>query len=197
MAGIADLLSGGGGAFLKWETPGTNYSGIITDVLARQARKYESTELATWDDGTPQMQVLLTLSTDYRDAGNPDDDGTRQLSINLWSGQKKALIAACKAAGVSEPVIGMGFKATHMEGIGNAKSPRVFVYELSSGPSVLATALAETTTVVATGTGAVAATVNPAETAKALLAAGLSVADVASTTGLPATTVQALANLAA
>jgi len=195
--GIADLLSGGGGAFLKWETPGTNYSGIITDVLARQARKYESTELATWDDGTAQMQVLLTLSTDYRDAGNPDDDGTRQLSINLWSGQKKALIAACKLAGVAEPIIGMGFKATHVEGIGNAKSPRVFVYELSAGPSVLATALAATTTVEATGTGAVSASVNPAETAKTLLGAGMGIDAVAQATGLPATTVAALANLIA
>lgn len=193
MTTVSDLLAGGG-TYLKWETPGTSYTGTITDVTARQSRKYESTELAFWDDGSPQMQVLISLATDYRDGENGDDDGARQVSINLWSGQKKALIAACKAAGVSEPVIGMKFKATHTEGIGIAKSPRVFVYELTAGPSLVESALAVPP---APAPAAATATANPAETARALLAAGLSVAEVASSTGLPATTVQALANLAA
>jgi len=91
MSAIADALASGG-TYLKWEHPGTTYTGIITDVTMRQSRKYESTELDAWDDGTPKMQVVLTLATDYRDQGQQDDDGTRMVSINLWSGQKKALV---------------------------------------------------------------------------------------------------------
>lgn len=187
---IAEALSGGG-TYLKWETPGTSYTGIITDVAMRQARKFESTDLDFWDDGTAKMQVVLTLATDYRDAANPDDDGTRQLSINLWSGQKKSLLAACKEAGVGEPEVGQRFTATHIEGIGNAKSPRVFKYALAAGPSGIAAVL-DVAPIVTTPAAPAA---NPAETAKGLLAAGMDVNDVAAATGLPATTVAALANL--
>ena len=182
---IADALASGG-TYLKWETPGTTYTGTITDVAMRQSRKYESTELDTWDDGTPKMQVVLTLATDYRDqALGADDDGARMISINLWSGQKKALVAACKQAGVSEPQIGQTFTATHVSGIGNAKAPRVFEYVLTAGPSGIAAQLGNNPTQGA----------NAVDTAKELLAAGVPVNEIASTTGLPETVVAALANL--
>lgn len=190
MGMIADALSGGG-TYLKWETPGTTYTGVITDVTMRQARKFESTDLDFWDDGTAKMQVVLTLATAYRDASNREDDGSRQLSINLWSGQKKALIAACKAAGVAEPEVGQEFTASHVSGIGNAKAPRVFEYVLKAAPSGVAAVLE------VAPAAAPAAAANPAETAKGLLAAGMSAEDVAAATGLPVTTVQALANLVA
>lgn len=185
--GLSDLLSGGG-AYLKWETPGTTYTGVITEVTTRQARKFESTDLDFWDDGTPKMQAVITLATDYRDASIGDDDGTRSLSINLWSGQKKSLIEACKAAGVDEPKVGMTFTASHVSGIGIAKQPRVFEYVLSAGPSGVAAVLDQPVA---------AAPANPAETAKSLLAAGMSATDVANATGLPVNTVAALANLVA
>lgn len=188
MAALSDLLSGSG-QYLKWETPGTSYTGTITDVSVRQARQFESTDLDFWDDGTPKMQVVLTLATEYRDPGNPDDDGTRMLSINLWSGQKKSLVAACKKAGVPEPEVGMGFRATHVEGIGNAKNPRVFDYTLTPGPSPVAAALGTSEPEPASAEAA-----NPAELAKQLLAAGVDVAEVAKATGLPATVVAALSN---
>lgn len=189
---IADALSGGG-TYLKWENPGTSYTGVITDVTMRQASKFESTDLDFWDDGTAKMQVVLTLATSYRDAANPDDDGTRSLSINLWSGQKKALVAACKAAGVSEPEVGQTFSATHVSGIGNAKAPRVFEYVIGAAPSGIAAVL-ETSAPVPP---VVAETANPAETAKSLIAAGMTVEQVAEATKLPANTVAALANLVA
>lgn len=193
MGAIADALSGGG-TYLKWETPGTSYTGVITDVTMRQARKFESTELDFWDDGTAKMQVVLTLATDYRDASE-DDDGTRQLSINLWSGQKKSLVAACKAAGVAEPQVGQRFTATHVSGVGNAKNPRVFEYALADGPTGVAAVLEVAPAVTAPAAPAAAPATNPAEMAKSLLAAGMGVDEVAGATGLPATTVAALANL--
>ena len=193
MSAIADALASGG-TYLKWEHPGTTYTGIITDVTMRQSRKYESTDLDTWDDGTPKMQVVLTIATDYRDQAQQDDDGTRMISINLWSGQKKALVAACKAAGVGEPQVGQRFTATHVSGIGNAKAPRVFEYTLTAGPSGVAAAL----DVEPAATPAPPATAaNPVETAKQLLAAGMSTQEVATASGLPETVVAALANMTA
>jgi hypothetical protein len=193
MSAIADALASGG-TYLKWEHPGTTYTGIITDVTMRQSRKYESTDLDAWDDGTPKMQVVLTLATDYRDQGQQDDDGTRMVSINLWSGQKKALVAACKAAGVAEPQVGQRFTATHVAGIGNAKAPRVFEYTLLAGPTGVAAVLDVEPTAAPAPAGAAS---TPVDTAKQLLAAGLSTQEVAAASGLPETVVAALANLTA
>jgi hypothetical protein len=193
MSAIADALASGG-TYLKWEHPGTTYTGIITDVTMRQSRKYESTELDAWDDGTPKMQVVLTLATDYRDQAQQDDDGTRMVSINLWSGQKKALVAACKAAGVAEPQVGQRFTATHVAGIGNAKAPRVFEYTLLAGPTGVAAVLEVQPDSAPAPAGAAS---TPVDTAKQLLAAGLSTQEVAAASGLPETVVAALANLTA
>ena len=193
MSAIADALASGG-TYLKWEHPGTTYTGIITDVTMRQSRKYESTELDAWDDGTPKMQVVLTIATDYRDQAQQDDDGTRMISINLWSGQKKALVAACKAAGVGEPQVGQRFTATHVSGIGNAKAPRVFEYTLTAGPTGVAAAL---DVEPAAAPAAPATASNPVETAKQLLAAGLTTQEAAAASGLPETVVAALANMTA
>ena len=190
MSAIADALASGG-TYLKWEHPGTTYTGIITDVTMRQSRKYESTDLDTWDDGTAKMQVVLTLATDYRDSGE-DDDGTRMVSINLWSGQKKALVAACKAAGVPEPQVGQRFTATHVAGIGNAKAPRVFEYSLVAGPTGVAAVLDVEPTAAPAPAGS-----TPIDTAKQLLALGMSTQDVAAASGLPETVVAALANMTA
>ena len=192
MSAIADALASGG-SYLKWEHPGTTYTGIITDVAMRQARKYESTDLDTWDDGTPKMQIVITLTTDYRDQAQQDDDGTRMASINLWSGQKKALVAACKAAGVTEPEVGQRFTVTHVSGIGNAKAPRVYEYTLAAGPSEVAAVL----DVKPAATPAPATGSTPVDTARELLALGMTTQEVATASGLPESVVAAIANLGA
>ncbi len=192
--GVLDGFMNGSGAFLKWENPGTSYTGIITDVEARQNKKFDSPDMAFWEDGSPQMQCLLTLATDYRDASREDDDGTRLLAINLWSGQKKSLIAACKAAGVSEPQVGQTFTATHVSGVGNAKAPRMFEYVLAAGPTPVA-GLLDVAPDPTPQPAAPAPAATPVDTAKQLLAAGLSTQDVAAASGLPETVVAALANL--
>ena len=192
MSAISDALASGG-TYLKWEHPGTTYTGIITDVAMRQARKYESTELDTWEDNTPKMQIVITLTTDYRDQAQQDDDGTRMASINLWSGQKKALVTACKAAGVTEPGIGQRFTVTHVSGIGNAKSPRVYEYTLTAGPSEVAAVLdVQPAAAPAAATGS-----TPVDTARELLALGMTTQEVSTASGLPESVVAALANLGA
>lgn len=133
---LADALASGS-RFIKWdeEGPGTVVSGVITAITMRQARKFQSTDLDFWDDGTPKMQAIITITTDRRDPTDPDDDGTRSISVNLWSGQKAALAAACKAAGVTEPQPGQTFTAVWKSGVGKAGDPRIFGYALTGSPA--------------------------------------------------------------
>lgn len=225
---LADELAKGGGKFLAWEYPGTFYDGVIKAVDMRQARKYKSSDLDFWDDGTPKMQAVLTLATDLRDPADPEDDGTRQISINLWSGQKAALVKACKAVGVPEPQPGQAFRAVHVKGVGTAESPREFEYTLGPAPAAgggLAGALAGQAPQQASPTPPAppaapqqqgfdatrlqvppqqppatpafqvpaAAAPNAADIARQLLAQGHAVPDVAAATGLPGSTVAAIA----
>ena len=70
---------------------GDSFTGTITALETSQVRNYEdSTILETWPDGSPKLQVVVTLATDYVD--NEEDDGERKLYL---FGQK---LAAAKAA---------------------------------------------------------------------------------------------------
>lgn len=134
---LADALAGGS-RYIKWDDLGTGrpVTGTIVNVDMRQARKFQSTDLDFWEDGKPKMQAVVTIATSLRDPSDPEDDGTRSISVNLWSGQKQALAAACKAAGVAEPQPGQQFTATWTSGVGRAGDPRVFSYALSGAPSI-------------------------------------------------------------
>lgn len=131
---LADALNGGG-KWIKWDDLGVGavVKGTIAEIDVRQARKYQSDELAFWDDGKPQMQVVFSLQTELREG--EDDEGLRSVSLNLWSGQKKALADACKAAGVKEPVVGQEFAIKWASGVGKAGDPRVFQVKLGPAPA--------------------------------------------------------------
>lgn len=196
MSTLADELAKGAGRFHKWgETPGVTLTGTILSADLRQSTKFGTTDPDTWDNGDPKMQAVLTLATDQRDPADPDDDGTRRIAINMWSGQKQALIKACRDAGVKEPAAGQGFTATWKSGVGSAASPRVFEYRITAAASGLGDALTGSDpTADPIGTQAAAAAKPLGEQAKEFLAQGLDVATVADMTGLPAATVAALAN---
>lgn len=192
MSLIADELSKGAGRFLKWgEQPGTTYTGTIVSAELRQATKFGTTDPDTWDNGDPKMQIVLTLDTEYREPGEDEDDGLRRVVVNAWSGQKQALIKACRDAGVKEPAAGQRFTATWKSGAGTAASPRVFEYRIEPAPAGVAAVL----DTAPTQAPAAAAAAKPlGEQAKEYLAQGLDVPTVAGMTGLPPATVAALAN---
>lgn len=208
MTTLADALQGGG-QYIKWDEvgQGTVVGGRVTAVTMRQARKFESTDLAFWDDGTPQMQAVIEVQTDER--RDADDDGRRSITINLWSGQKRALADACRAAGVAEPTPGDDFRAVWTSGVGKAKDPRVFSYKITQGSGLgselLGTAAADpfaTQAAPAAPAAPVAAPAapaapvappNPIEAAKALLRAGMSQTEAAAATGYSPEIVAALA----
>lgn len=134
---LADALAGGS-RYIKWDELGmkTPISGSIVNVEMRQSRKFQSTDLDFWDDGKPKMQAVITINTPLRDPLDPEDDGARSISVNLWSGQKQALAAACKSAGVTSPQPGQQFTAIWVSGVGKAGDPRVFTYALGAAPAV-------------------------------------------------------------
>ncbi|MFD6531550.1 hypothetical protein [Streptomyces sp. NPDC060184] len=94
-----DFLMGGGGApSAAFPTPGTIVGGTITETpVVQQQRDLKDGSPKFWSDGNPMMQMVVTVQTEQRDPGNPDDDGKRRLFVK---GQMKNAIAdAVRAAG--------------------------------------------------------------------------------------------------
>lgn len=54
--------------------------------------------------GRPKMQVRIDLDTEYRDPGDPDDDGSRSLYVKGW--MTGAVGDALRKAGVADPAVG-------------------------------------------------------------------------------------------
>lgn len=109
-----DFLMGGSTPSVKFPAIGAWVSGRITQKPAvEQQRDYTTGELKFWDDGNPQMQLVVTLATAERDPANPEDDGTRRLFVK---GQMKGAVAqAVRTAGAHGLEVGgtLTVKYTH------------------------------------------------------------------------------------
>lgn len=97
------LMSGGGAgpsAFTKNTPLNTTVSGMIISATGMQRRDYVTGDPKVWNDGTPQMQVAVSIQTTLKDG--PDDDGVRGVYVKTWGPQRDALLDAVKAAGFSK-----------------------------------------------------------------------------------------------
>jgi hypothetical protein len=75
---------------------GTKYTMATTESLQkRQATDFGSNDLKFYDDGKPIFDLIATGMTEYRDATNSDDDGTRRLFFT--SSMRRALQDEMKA----------------------------------------------------------------------------------------------------
>jgi hypothetical protein len=93
----AFLLGGGGAPSAAFPTPGTKVGGTITETPTVQQQRDLDGKPKFWDDGNPQMHLVVTIQTEQRDPSNPDDDGKRRLFVK---GQLKNAVAdAVRAAG--------------------------------------------------------------------------------------------------
>lgn len=118
----------------KFEQPGTSISGIIENVTANQIRDFKSRQPKFFDDGQPQMQVLVTINTGVTDPMVKDDDGRRTVYIKGFGLQRLAWLQALHNAGLrkaAEVRPGDRFTAT-FTGFGEAKpgmnAPKLFEY---------------------------------------------------------------------
>jgi hypothetical protein len=186
---------------------GTTYKGTVVELPSlMQGRDFETGEPATWPDGNPKMVVCVTL----------DIGGEKW---NLWAAKPSSMFSAIKdaqqRAGV-QIAVGGTLTVTYTHDEPNKTNPKLNPakqYEAEYAPPnvfeepVAPTIAPERRTDEELATPPVAAPVaaapaaapaaNPAETAKQLIAAGLPIEQVAEATGLPSTTVAALANLVA
>lgn len=98
MTNPADSFFGESSPSAKFDAIGTTVGGVITRIGdPMQQTDFSSGKPLTWDDGTPRMQLPVTLQTDLRDPSNPLDDGKRTLYVK--GEMKKAIGAALRAAG--------------------------------------------------------------------------------------------------
>lgn len=174
--------------FVKWNAIGDSYSGPIVRAEVRQSKKYQSDALDTWDDGTPKLQCVIVISTDQREDEN--DTGERNVVVNLWGGQRNMLSQACRDAGVDEPMPGMLFTATWTDGAGGASDPRRFRYELK-GQAAAELKVAEAPPADAAAP-ATDDSQDPVAMATSLRKAGVEVAVIAKTVGLPEAVVESI-----
>lgn len=130
LASIESQISKGA----KFEQPGTSISGIIENVTANQIRDFKSRQPKFFDDGQPQMQVLVTINTGITDPMVEDDDGRRTVYIKGFGLQRHAWLQALHNAGLrkaAEVRPGDRFTAT-FTGFGEAKpgmnAPKLFEY---------------------------------------------------------------------
>lgn len=147
MGALAEALAESGGSkAISWADaePGDSFEGTIITTDLRQARKYNSTELDTWDDGNPKMQALITCETEYVDDEVEDDDGTRTFYVKMWGQQKQALLAALRESGAEDFLPGGHFKATFVKEGPKKKGffpAKVYEYEYTPPKTKLAKAV--------------------------------------------------------
>ncbi|WEW73713.1 hypothetical protein Nanz197_66 [Mycobacterium phage Nanz197] len=92
-----DFLGGGGVPSGKFANVGDVVGGVIAiEPEQRQQTDYKTGDLLTWKDGSPRMQLVVTLQTDLRDPEIEDDDGKRRLFVKgeMRKAVQKAVIAA-------------------------------------------------------------------------------------------------------
>ena len=87
---------------------GTSYTGTIVELGTSQVTDFVTKQPKFWDDGKPQVQVIVTLQTDERDPERHDDTGLRK--AYLFGGKLSAARTAMREAGIKK--LETGFKFT-------------------------------------------------------------------------------------
>lgn len=103
-ASLADLIAQSGASapafFTKTSTVGETVTGRVVSVNVRQVNDFVTNKPATWDDGSPRLQVHVTIQTEMHD--NKDDDGKRSVYVKWWTHQRRAFLEAVAAAGIQD-----------------------------------------------------------------------------------------------
>ena len=109
MSDVNDFLFGGGGKAAKFDNVGDSIEGMITDVRLSQQTAMEDNTPLTWADGSPRMQLVVTLQTESSEGDN--DDGVRkvfakggnyEVASGVGKSMKDAIADAMKKAEVKE-----------------------------------------------------------------------------------------------
>ena len=94
----ASFLMGGSVPSASFLKHGDSVTGTVSEPpTVQQQRDMQTNALKTWDDGSPMLQLVVTLQTDERDAGIEDDDGRRRCYLKF--NMKKSVADAVRKAG--------------------------------------------------------------------------------------------------
>ena len=105
MTDANSLIMGSSVPSATFHVVGAVHEGLITALDVMQARVFGTNALATWPDGQPKMQAVVTLRTNERDPEIENDNGMRNLYVSS-KGMKDAIAAAVKKAGATGLAVG-------------------------------------------------------------------------------------------
>ncbi|AEK09876.1 hypothetical protein FGG30_gp066 [Mycobacterium phage Pixie] len=122
------FLGGGGPASAKFKSHGDVVGGVIAvEPEQRQQTDLNTNEPLTWKDGSPRMQLVVTVQTDLNDPEIEDDDGMRRLFVK--GEMRKAVQKAVIAAGAKGLDVGGELFVTYVgdgEKKGNLTPPKLY-----------------------------------------------------------------------
>lgn len=84
---------------ISWDIPAgppVTFEGDVLSQERAQQVNIETRKPMTWDDGRPRLKNIVTLQTDLKD--DEDDDGIRQLHVNIPSALHNSIVEAIKSA---------------------------------------------------------------------------------------------------
>jgi hypothetical protein len=153
MDDINNYLFGGGGKAAEFKQVGDMVVGTITNVEMAQQTTLEDNKPLFWEDGTPRMQLIVTLQTDLKD--DDEDDGIRRLyakggkfevADGRGQGLKEAIADALKKAGLKRIELGqkltVGYTGNGKTKTRGHNAPKLYSAKIEAGtPSVDASAL--------------------------------------------------------
>jgi hypothetical protein len=93
-----------GGTSASFTEKGKWVSGKITAVGEKQETAFGTGDPVVWKDGSPKMQMVVTVQTDETDPTIEDDDGTRVIYCK-W-GMTVAIGDAIRETGYQGPMVG-------------------------------------------------------------------------------------------
>lgn len=126
---IDDLFASSGAPALKFPTIGTTHVGTIRHLEARQQRDFDKGEPLTWDDGSPRMELIITIDTG-------DGDGRLFMKGSMLG----ALRDEVRRQGLKRPEVG-GKIAVKYSHDGEAKNPKLSppkMYQIAYEPPTVA-----------------------------------------------------------
>lgn len=173
------------GLTLKPENVGETITGTITGTEVKQVIEYGGTKPQTWSDGSPQLQILIRLTT-------ADGEGT--VYVKNWGKQRAALLSAIKNGGFETAgtalAPGNRFSVTFVGEEPNEKNPRlnpakIYRYEIRAGANPQVTQALDNSQFDNEPPAGEPAQVD----IPALIKAGMSDEQISGMTGIPADTI--------
>lgn len=155
MNDVNAYLFGGGGKAAEFKQVGDMIVGTITNVEMAQQTALEDNKPLFWDDGSPRMQLVITLQTDQRDPDDETDEGLRRLyakggkfevADGKGQGLKEAIADAYKKAGLKSIEVGhkltVGYTGNGKTKTRGHNAPKLYSAKVEPGsPSVPASDL--------------------------------------------------------